>query len=183
MTEYVVFCPGWDGGTDLAQRTFGDLLPQVEAAGYNCILLNLGGDNYSNAAIIKTAVDTLPIGDKVHLVCHSMGGLSARHYLKFLNGASRITTYIAIDTPQYGTWAAIWILNLQMLPSSKFIRDLNRNPITTPGPAYIQLLAHYHDLLPVALYWQAPDCIDHRHICHYQPAMDKCLQALQGLFV
>ena len=45
---------------------------------------------------------------KVDLVCHSMGGLVARYYMKHLGGASKVDQVVCIATPHKGTyWAYV----------------------------------------------------------------------------
>jgi triacylglycerol esterase/lipase EstA (alpha/beta hydrolase family) len=43
---------------------------------------------------------------KVDLVCHSMGGLVARYYMKYLGGAAKVDQVVCIATPHQGTYWA-----------------------------------------------------------------------------
>lgn len=68
--------------------------------------------------------------DHVALVAHSMGGLIARHYLKFLDGHAHVSRLICLGTPHYGTWfgatgAAILRGSRQVMPGSDFLTALN----------------------------------------------------------
>lgn len=65
-----------------------------------------GIDTVGNAGRIKAKVDeirTTTGASKVHLVGHSMGGLSARYYIKILDGLPNVASYTAFGTPQHGS--------------------------------------------------------------------------------
>jgi triacylglycerol lipase len=73
----------------------------------------------------------------VDIVAQSMGGLSARQYIKFLK-PSVVDTYVSLGTPQYGITAACLLPSWyggQMCPSSSFLRNLNKGD-DTPGKVY-----------------------------------------------
>jgi triacylglycerol lipase len=99
--------------------------------------------NVTNAQELAAFVDwvlRVTGAKKVDLVCHSMGGLSARYYLKFLGGATKVDDYVAIGTPQHGTIMAplgvIVTLGsagcIEMTPGSEFLQKLNAGD-ETPG--------------------------------------------------
>ncbi|MET9795622.1 esterase/lipase family protein [Nocardiopsis alba] len=76
--------------------------------------------------------------DRVHLVTHSMGGLSSRYYIKNLGGTETVDQWISIGGPNNGTDIA----NLcpspitpcaEMRHGSDFLSDLNSGD-PTPGP-------------------------------------------------
>jgi len=71
---------------------------------------------------------------KIDIVAHSMGGLIAYYYIKKIGGHRLIRKLVALGSPFRGTWSAavgailfgflsrgVW----QMLPNSKFLRDLH----------------------------------------------------------
>ena len=72
---------------------------------------------------------------QVVLVCHSMGGLVARAYLRQYGGA-RVRRLITIGTPHYGSMHA-WLMAgaslAQMRPKNAWLSALNRNPDATDG--------------------------------------------------
>lgn len=74
---------------------------------------------------VKAVEDT----DRVVLVGHSMGGLIARHYLKFLGGRASVSRLACLGTPHYGTWfgatAPLLRGSRQILPGSEFLAALN----------------------------------------------------------
>ena len=67
--------------------------------------------------------------EKVALVGHSMGGLIARHYIKFMGGASKVSRLACLGTPHHGTWTAATTPVLtgtrQIVPGSPFLNELN----------------------------------------------------------
>jgi predicted alpha/beta hydrolase family esterase len=84
------------------------LLKRGLAGRWNCATVNLepvfgAVDRY--AALIEAAVERLRAGagcDRVTLVCHSMGGLAARAYLRAC-GHQAVARVVTIDTPHHGT--------------------------------------------------------------------------------
>ncbi|MBE2998097.1 alpha/beta fold hydrolase [Nocardiopsis sp. HNM0947] len=75
--------------------------------------------------------------ERVHMVTHSMGGLSSRYYIQNLGGTDTVDQWISIGGPNNGTNIA----NLcpspitpceEMRHDSDFLNDLNEDP--TPGP-------------------------------------------------
>jgi triacylglycerol lipase len=68
------------------------------------------------------------IGSPVDLVGFSMGGLVARCYIQRMGGNCWVRRFIAIGTPNHGTWAASLTARpagKQMRINSPFIDDLN----------------------------------------------------------
>lgn len=76
--------------------------------------------------------------ERVALVAHSMGGLIARYYLKFLGGDARVSRLACLGVPHHGTWfgATGPVLRgaRQVLPGSDFLNALNdpKTPDATP---------------------------------------------------
>jgi len=80
---------------------------------------------------------------EIDIVAHSMGGLIAYYYVKKLGGHRCVRKLITMGTPFRGTWAALVGSILfgafskgvrQMLPGSKFLKDLHithHHPIKT----------------------------------------------------
>ena len=84
-------------------------LEQVRAGGHACVAVNLEPvfasiDHYVpivEEAVRKVAAAT---GGPPILVCHSMGGLAARAWLRSARDAQRVAAVITIATPHRGTW-------------------------------------------------------------------------------
>jgi pimeloyl-ACP methyl ester carboxylesterase len=58
---------------------------------------------------LKAQLDALGY-DKVNLICHSMGGLDARHLITNLGYADKIASITTVATPHHGSWYADWVL-------------------------------------------------------------------------
>jgi triacylglycerol lipase len=75
----------------------------------------------------------VPHATRCDLVGFSMGGIVCRYYLQRLGGITRVDRFVAISTPEHGTWWAsicpAELLRLpgvaQLRPDSAFLRDLN----------------------------------------------------------
>ena len=180
--EHVILCHGWDGKTEDGVAGWNTLAPMLASAGYGVTVLSLGPDNVENANLIVAAVNLVPPENLVHIVAHSMGGLSSRHYLKFLGGHERVTRYIALDTPQYGV---SWVKSLlygnvsQLWSGSQFMKNLNA-PDPTPGATvYAQLTVDYTQLLPGA-YTKALTGVTHLSIVRDPAILALVLRILQG---
>jgi triacylglycerol lipase len=110
----------------------------LSAAGYRVYTVDLpGGYNRRNARVIRTRVNEILAetgARKVHLVGHSLGGLSSRYYAKFL-GNRKVASYTAFGTGQHG-WQPVCGLPPdlagELCPSSTFLAKLNAGD-DTPG--------------------------------------------------
>lgn len=178
--EPVVLVHGWTGsGAGMAA-----LRDAFAAAGYPAYAIDLPGqDNIVNARSIANLVATIKAqhgAARVHLVGHSMGGHSARYYVKRLGGTEHVRTYVSMGTGHYGYLPACLLAQDaggQMCPTSGFIRDLNAGD-DTPGPvAYTTLRSSREDprlqrLDGGACFHEVAD-VDHR----YEPTDPRFIQA------
>jgi hypothetical protein len=72
------------------------------------------------------------------LVCHSMGGLAARAWLRSA-APGRIAHVVTIGTPHHGTWLARFSRTengRQMRPGSPWLRALQAQPLAGPQPPF-----------------------------------------------
>ena len=130
---------------------------------YTMALRGLGfGDIAQSAQAVSTQVDAILASTgaaKVDLVGHSEGGLENRYYMKFLNGAAKIGSYVSLGTPQYGTLQANIIAFFalgnclgivacqQMTIGSSFLTNLNAGD-DTPGTArYVSIYTIFDELV------------------------------------
>lgn len=71
--------------------------------------------------------------ESVPLVCHSMGGLIARWYVKRLEGADRVSRLVFLSTPHRGTLTSLTGIPFrgarQVLPGSPFLNELNADRV------------------------------------------------------
>jgi triacylglycerol lipase len=117
--------------------TWADMIARFAAAGRTAVAIDLASeDNIVNAKAIQAFVNAK--GWKhVDIVGQSMGGLSARYYIKTLK-PTVVDTYTSLGTPQYGMNAACLLPSWyggQMCPWSSFLRNLNSGD-DTPGDVY-----------------------------------------------
>ncbi|MGH3934858.1 MAG: esterase/lipase family protein [Pseudonocardiaceae bacterium] len=104
--------------------------------------LGLGVDTVGNAERIKAKVKQIrdtTRAPKVHLVGHSMGGLSPRYYIKILGGLPYVATYTAFGTPQHGHPPGCPTVADQC-PKGPVLTELNRDD-DTPGPIHYTSIA------------------------------------------
>jgi triacylglycerol lipase len=127
----VVLVHGYRGGPS----SWADMKAYLEAQGRTVVAIDLPSENnVTNAGAIASLIASRG-WSRADLVGQSMGGLSARHLVKFLKIRAVIDSYVSIGTPQYGITSACLLPSWyggQMCPSSAFLRDLNRND-DTPG--------------------------------------------------
>jgi triacylglycerol lipase len=115
--------------------SWADMIARFAAEGRTAVAIDLPSeDNIVNAAAIRDFIKAKG-WSRVDLVGQSMGGLSARYFVKFLKSTARIDSYVSLGTPQYGIYVACILPQSyggQMCPTSRFLRDLNRRD-DTPG--------------------------------------------------
>lgn len=103
---------------------------------YSCTfpLLTLS-DLRASAASLREKVEDVKAAEKVDrvaLVAHSMGGLIARYYARFLGGEDSVSRLVCMGVPHRGTWTGATFPLLrgtrQILPGSPFLNALNDVP-------------------------------------------------------
>lgn len=95
-----------------------------------------GGGIGRIARSIASIVARVPLGCRIHLVGHSLGGLAVRWYVQELGGHARVTQTISLGSPFGGTERA--------RPFPFLVgRDLCR---TSPVLARLRARAHEHDV-------------------------------------
>ena len=137
--EPVILVHGWAGSA-------GDMSAMRDAftaAGYPAYTVDLPGqNNLVNAQVIADLVDRVRAqtgAARVDLVGHSMGGLSARWYLKRLGGVDKVRTYVSMGTSHYGYLPACLLGEQdggQMCPFNPFLWDLDAGDDTPGEVAY-----------------------------------------------
>ena len=115
--------------------TWADMIYRFSLENRTAIAINLPSeDNVVNAAAIRDFIAAQG-WSRVDLVAQSMGGLSARQFVKFLKSSAVVSSYVSLGTPQYGIYSACVLPSWyggQMCPSSGFLYKLNRRD-DTPG--------------------------------------------------
>jgi hypothetical protein len=119
-------------------------LRQVRASGHPFIAVNLEplfGSIDGYAPVIEQAVAdiTRATGLAPLLVCHSMGGLAARAWLRAGPNAARVHHVVTIGAPHKGTWLGRWsrIPNgRQMASGSQWLRQLAADGAAQAQPGF-----------------------------------------------
>lgn len=139
----VILVHGWMG----SPRDLLSMKAFLDARGLRSFIAVLPGeDNVQNAASLRdyvNEVQALTRAERVDIVAFSMGGLSARYYLRNLGGQDHVRRYISIDTPQYGDLSACLLpedLGGQMCPGSAFLTQLNSGNDTPGGVSYTTIV-------------------------------------------
>ncbi len=118
-----------------APSTWGDTIRWFGEHGKTAVAIDLPSeDNLVNAAAISDFIAAQG-WSRVDIVGQSMGGLSARQFIKFLKSPAVVDSYVSLGTPQYGIYTACALPQTfggQMCPTSSFLRALNRKD-DTPG--------------------------------------------------
>lgn len=89
-------------------RDFTEMVRRLQADGYRTYTVDFGFpgvDTVRNAGLIAKRVDEIKAetgAAKVHLIGHSMGGVSTRYYVKKLDGLPNVASYTAFGIPQHG---------------------------------------------------------------------------------
>ncbi|WAC55147.1 esterase/lipase family protein [Gordonia sp. SL306] len=116
---------------------FAPMADNLTSRGYPTTVLDLPGfDMKTDAKKIGAAVDRIhrehPT-DRIALVGHSIGGVSARYYLKEMGGHAKVATYVAAGSPQYGSPGACGQQAApEVCPGTPFMTSLNKGD-DTPG--------------------------------------------------
>jgi len=125
---------------------------------------------------------------KVHLVCHSMGGMIARNYLQLRGGAGKIERCVFLGVPHLGSKLAPFALSplgRTLIPGVEFLQRL----ATAPLPDEVKVTNIYsikdNMVLPNAnasLPWGESielDRIGHTALIYRQPALAAVTAALK----
>ena len=112
------------------------MIARFAAQGRTAVAIDLPSeDNVVNANAIRDFI-TAQGWSRVDLVGQSMGGLSARQFVKFVKSNVVVDSYVSLGTPQYGIYSACVLPGYyggQMCPTSSFLRALNRRTTRRAG--------------------------------------------------
>lgn len=116
---------------------------------HECIIpYGMLGDLRLAAGYLKEKVDATLRHDeagKVDLVCHSAGGLVARYYLMYLDGAKNVGTVVTMGTPHQGTYLSYLLpgpmvaIARQTRPGSHFIEEISQPGAVPPGIKFFNI--------------------------------------------
>lgn len=143
-----------------------------------------------SAAAVAQAVDEIRRetgAARVDVAAHSMGGLAARHWVKFLRGGESIGTYVDFGTPNSGQSLGLlcslfWPGCLDIAPGSPILRALNEPPAVPPGLTAYHLFSENEgperEPLPGAINASVQDFCPGRHVIHRNEPRDGAFQEL-----
>ncbi|MEV6276299.1 alpha/beta fold hydrolase [Nocardia sp. NPDC051832] len=153
----VLIVHGWTAGGLLPlDDDWADVLRSaLERQGRPVYVVDLPGErNVENAETIARVARRASSdhdGAKIDVVGHSMGGLSARYFVKYLGGQDLTAHYVSAGTGQYG-WYPTCLLPLdrggEMCPASRFLAVLNEGRDTVGDVAYTTLRTRADDAGP-----------------------------------
>lgn len=132
--------------------TWADMKGFLEGNGRTVKTIDLATeDNVKNAQQIAAFISAEGWAS-VDLVGQSMGGLSARQFVKTLRGnAVVVDAYVSLGTPQYGVSSAcllpLWYGG-QMCPRSKFLATLNKGDDTPGSTAWTTIYSTDDEYVP-----------------------------------
>lgn len=142
---------------------FATMQAGLRAAGIPSVVVDLPGeDNVVNAGAIRDAAERIVRaggpGTTVDVVAHSMGGLSARWFAKYLGGSTPgasplLANYVSLGTPQYGLPATCDLAPAnggQMCPTGDFLAQLNEGDDTPGATAYTTIFSTHDGLVPTS---------------------------------
>ena len=103
---------------------------------------NTSVSNATTATIIAAKVDSITAASgvpQVTIITHSMGALSARYYVRNLQGAGKVSGLVTLGGTNHGTQTAIFCFQVacqEMIPGSAFLTALNADDETWGTPRY-----------------------------------------------
>lgn len=131
--------------------SWADMKAFLESHGRTVVAIDLPGeDNVANAKAIGQTLKQLR-WKSVDLVGQSMGGLSARQFVKYVKSSTAVDAYVSLGTPQYGIIAACLLPSTyggQMCPSSSFLARLNSGDDTPGSTAWTTIYSTGDELVP-----------------------------------
>ena len=143
----ILLVHGYRGSPD----TWADMISRFAAAGRTAVAIDLPSeDNVVNATAIRDFIAARG-WSRVDLVGQSMGGLSARQFVKAVKSNVAVDSYVSLGTPQYGIYSACVLPGSyggQMCPTSNFLRALNRKDDTPGGTAWTTIYSTGDEYVP-----------------------------------
>ncbi len=95
---------------------------------------------------VKNIINTTG-AEKVDIVGHSMGGISSRYYIKFLDGLTKVDDYVCMGSPHHGVQGGVEVFQ----STCAFLYHLN-NGDETPGGVLQDILGLRTDPIGGAAY-------------------------------
>ena len=167
----ILFIHGWNASS----ATWNTMVSRFKADGWTNAELanwsyNFHSSNANTAAIIKQKVDSILAGTgatKVDIITHSMGALSARYYVRFVEDG-KVDALVSLGGPNHGTtWASICfdISCVEMRPNSTFLTNLNSGDETAGSPRYATWWSNCDEIINPRTSVLLSDAINTQTVC------------------
>jgi len=131
--------------------TWADMIARFKANGRTAVAIDLASENnVTNASAIASFIAARG-WKRVDIVAQSMGGLSARWFIKFDWTSAIVDSYVSLGTPQYGIYSACVLPRTyggQMCPTRSFLRDLDSGDDTPGRTAWTTIYSTAHEFVP-----------------------------------
>lgn len=135
----ILFIHGWNGSTS----NWNSMRERFQAAGWAAHELYTLGYSTTQSNVRTAESVGAEIADilaatgarRVDVITHSMGALSSRYYIKYVDGASKVDAWVSIAGPNHGTRLAAFCFDpacVDMRPGSELLDQLNEGD-ETPG--------------------------------------------------
>jgi triacylglycerol lipase len=139
----ILFIHGYNGNS----ATWNTMVSRFKADGWTDAELvnwsyNYRQSNATTAAQIQLKVDSIlnvTGATKVDIITHSMGPLSARYYVRNLDGDGKVDALVSLGGANHGTTIASLCFDtscVEMRPNSTFLANLNSIDETWGTPRY-----------------------------------------------
>jgi triacylglycerol lipase len=131
--------------------TWADMIARFKAKGRTAVAIDLASENNVTNATAIGAFIAKRGWKRVDIVAQSMGGLSARWFIKFDWSSAIVDSYVSLGTPHYGIYAACVLPRSyggQMCPASAFLRDLNGGDDTPGHTAWTTIYSTADEFVP-----------------------------------
>jgi pimeloyl-ACP methyl ester carboxylesterase len=150
-----------NGTFETMDKNWVTMSPYLADAGYCVFAFNYG--NRATGPIPRSAKQLRRFVEKVReatgsrkvdLVGHSQGGMMPRYYLRFLGGANRVDDLVGLAPSNHGTTMSMDTGGTspcraceQQARGSRFLRRLNADGDTVPGPDYTVVSTQYDEVV------------------------------------
>jgi triacylglycerol esterase/lipase EstA (alpha/beta hydrolase family) len=173
----VIIVAGTFAGQPVAGVFYAPLAARLRLDGYQPFIFGLPTSGTQDIAVTAQALNAFADqvrsqtgAARVDLVGHSQGGLVARHYVRFLGGASEVDSVVSLGAPQYGTAVAnvaklfglgncVGIVSCQQMAiGSSYLANLNAGDDTVGNVRYTNIVsANDAIVVPHTTGWLAND--------------------------
>jgi triacylglycerol lipase len=139
----ILFIHGWNASASswntMVSRFRADGYTSAELATWSYLYTQSNAVTAQQLALKVDSILAATGAAKVDIISHSMGALSARYYVRNLDGAAKVDAWVSLGGVNYGTSAAYVCTSTpcrEMWPNSSFIRALDSGDDSPGTPRY-----------------------------------------------